>query len=426
MQNIFKKIAKYFILSTYLILFINTNIAFVFADGTVNVDSVVTADTKATFTLTASGGSTAISIIIDYGTNQTTFSDNTGTITIPANSSSPHEITGLIADTTYYFEVRDATTATTIYMDGIFHTQAVGSGYDLSTGASATPECTAGPDGYCLLAPIGGLSVIHTAELPDYFNTVYKIGIGIAAVLAIIMLVFGGVQYMSTDALSGKSEGKSKMTRAIFGLILALGSFVILNTVNPKLLNFTFNIDQATISVNPDEIETSIPPPMTSDGKYCINQNGGQGYSNGSFWDQNLAADSALRQQLSGANSISVGGGGCETVGQQSCTSLAGLVTAGILKVRDRCPTCELTITGGTECWLHSAKTAHGKNSPIVDLRNTGTPILKAYIEARGNLKGTITGWGQLYVVDGIEFINEGDHYHIWGYSGEHASKYPH
>ena len=70
----------------------------------------------------------------------------------------------------------------------------------------------------------------------------FKFLIAIAGVLAVIMIVIGGVEYMSTDAVYGKSEGKNKITRALGGLLLALISWLILNTINPDTLNTALNI----------------------------------------------------------------------------------------------------------------------------------------------------------------------------------------
>jgi hypothetical protein len=69
----------------------------------------------------------------------------------------------------------------------------------------------------------------------------FRWGISIAVILSIIMIMYGGLQYMTTDAYSGKAEGKEKVTGAIIGLILALSSFLILQTINPDIVDFDSN-----------------------------------------------------------------------------------------------------------------------------------------------------------------------------------------
>lgn len=85
--------------------------------------------------------------------------------------------------------------------------------------------------------------------LPSYLSGMFKILIAVSGLLAVVMIVIGGIEYMSTDAISGKSEGKEKITNAVLGLLLALVSWLILYTINPKLLEFNLN---ATNPVAPE------------------------------------------------------------------------------------------------------------------------------------------------------------------------------
>jgi hypothetical protein len=41
---------------------------------------------------------------------------------------------------------------------------------------------------------------------------------------------------MTTEAVGGKSDAKNKINNAIFGLILALSSFLLLKTINPAFI----------------------------------------------------------------------------------------------------------------------------------------------------------------------------------------------
>ena len=88
---------------------------------------------------------------------------------------------------------------------------------------------------YTLLAPIGNLTTAPD-NLGDYFNTIFTLAIGLCGVLAVIMIVIGGVQYMGDESIFGKTEAKSRITSAILGLLIALGSYALLNTINPDLL----------------------------------------------------------------------------------------------------------------------------------------------------------------------------------------------
>jgi hypothetical protein len=84
------------------------------------------------------------------------------------------------------------------------------------------------------LAPLPGLAGQPT-DLGGFLKGLFQVLIIIAGLLAMIMIVLGAITYLSTDAFSGKTEGKDMMMSAIFGLILALGGWVIINTINPNL-----------------------------------------------------------------------------------------------------------------------------------------------------------------------------------------------
>ncbi len=83
-----------------------------------------------------------------------------------------------------------------------------------------------------------GTTLTNTSSLGDFLSQAFSFGLAIAAALAVIMIVWGGVQIMTTDSWSGKSEGKQKIWDAIWGLGLALVSWLILYTINPDILNF--------------------------------------------------------------------------------------------------------------------------------------------------------------------------------------------
>jgi hypothetical protein len=396
--------------------------------------TILASGNAATVTMSIVDNDQTVPVIVEYGGSINLSSGQSETKNLPPNSSTAYEILGLEPLTTYFFAIRSATAVGTYYVQRTaFTTAASGAGYDLSAGGE-TPICTDGSDGYCLLAPIGGITVIKDADLENYFGTIYKILIAAAGVLALLMIFWGGVQYMTVDSLLDKSLGKARIQNAVFGLIIALSSYAILNTVNPKLLNFTFGVDKLEISFSPEDIDAAIPQSLGPDGKFCGL------YTDGEAWEDDAAERTQLLNlgatvstpictttgQTNCIPSTDVKVPTCTVVGQGGCTSVKGLrITGGIAKLRSLCPTCELTITGGTECWLHSSGTAHGKNSPAVDLRNTGTPILRRFVEAPGNSKGQLGTWGRLYVVNGIEVVDEGDHYHIWGWNGEHSDLYP-
>lgn len=102
--------------------------------------------------------------------------------------------------------------------------------------ASAAEVCTAPPGCHCLEIPLG--TFIQACGPAEYLTKIYTISIGVAVALAVVMIVYAGIIYITSgDNASKQKEAKSQITQAIFGLALLLASYLILRTVNPDLTN---------------------------------------------------------------------------------------------------------------------------------------------------------------------------------------------
>ncbi|MEK7185324.1 MAG: pilin, partial [Patescibacteria group bacterium] len=104
------------------------------------------------------------------------------------------------------------------------------------------------------LVPLPGLFNAATgdykiSDFSTYVMAMFRFLIGAAAVLAVIMIIIGGLEYMTTDVISNKSAGKEKINQAIIGLLLAIGSWLILNTIDPNILTTT--LDPSTTPAPP-------------------------------------------------------------------------------------------------------------------------------------------------------------------------------
>jgi len=92
-------------------------------------------------------------------------------------------------------------------------------------------------DGY---QPITGDALKDVANqdgLGPLLNQIFLWGIAGTVLLSVLFIVIGAIQYMTTDAVFSKSEGKEKILSAIGGLILALSSYLILSTINPQIVS---------------------------------------------------------------------------------------------------------------------------------------------------------------------------------------------
>lgn len=100
------------------------------------------------------------------------------------------------------------------------------------------PETQTAQVSYQPLAPLPSGGSFSTGDVLGYLQNLLFLGIGIAVVLAVLMIVIGGVQYMGSDAFTNKEDAKKKITMAVGGLIIALGGYLLLYVINPALVTF--------------------------------------------------------------------------------------------------------------------------------------------------------------------------------------------
>lgn len=68
--------------------------------------------------------------------------------------------------------------------------------------------------------------------MADYIAGLYKWLIGVATLIAIVFIMIGGMQY----ALFQQKEGMKRIKNAVAGLVLLLSTYIILATINPRLV----------------------------------------------------------------------------------------------------------------------------------------------------------------------------------------------
>lgn len=89
--------------------------------------------------------------------------------------------------------------------------------------------------------------------LAQYIAAAYKYAIGLAMVLAAVMIAYGGFLYILGSSMQSVSRGKEVITNSLIGLILVLSSFTLLNLVNPE-----------TAKLKPLEIPAVKPDPINT------------------------------------------------------------------------------------------------------------------------------------------------------------------
>lgn len=75
--------------------------------------------------------------------------------------------------------------------------------------------------------------------LAEYISGVYKYAVGIVSIIAIVIIMVGGLRWMTAGGnASAITQAKGLISGAAIGLILLLGSYVVLYTINPNLVSF--------------------------------------------------------------------------------------------------------------------------------------------------------------------------------------------
>jgi hypothetical protein len=68
-------------------------------------------------------------------------------------------------------------------------------------------------------------------SLASCLRGIFVMGVTIASILAVVMMIVGGIEYMGTDSIFKKSQSKERITYALGGLLIALVSVLILTTI---------------------------------------------------------------------------------------------------------------------------------------------------------------------------------------------------
>ena len=100
-------------------------------------------------------------------------------------------------------------------------------------------------DGYQLKVVIPGTEEVggelikqkQIAGPAEYILAIYRFGMLAALLLAMLMIVIGALQYSTSGGDSSKiSDAKDRIYKAILGVTLLFGAYILLRTINPELV----------------------------------------------------------------------------------------------------------------------------------------------------------------------------------------------
>ncbi len=87
-----------------------------------------------------------------------------------------------------------------------------------------------------LTTTLGGFETGKPGDFSNLVNGVYKLLIGLGAILAVVTIVIYGILYMTSEVANTKAMAKTRLLGVVYGLLILLGAWIILNTINPQLV----------------------------------------------------------------------------------------------------------------------------------------------------------------------------------------------
>ena len=106
-----------------------------------------------------------------------------------------------------------------------------------AVGTNGAPATVA--NGNLSYTPLEPLSPAETSNINfcQLLNFAFQVLIYLGGMFAVLALVIGGITYMVSGVANKISKAKTRIRAAIYGLLLLISSWLILNTVNPQLIS---------------------------------------------------------------------------------------------------------------------------------------------------------------------------------------------
>ncbi|HPM39111.1 MAG TPA: pilin, partial [Candidatus Pacearchaeota archaeon] len=119
---------------------------------------------------------------------------------------------------------------------------------------------------------IGEFIITDETTSEEVISYIFKILIGIGALIAVAMVIMAGIEWMTSDGNPGKIGGaKTKIKNALLGVGILLGSYLILYTINPQIVD----VEIKNLTCNYGIIVNVAEPPK-KEVLRCIDSNMGK------------------------------------------------------------------------------------------------------------------------------------------------------
>lgn len=216
---------------------------------------------------------------------------------------------------------------------------------------------------YTLLQPLPGLDkqLLPQGGFASYLQWLFKFALAAAAFLAVTQIVIGGVQLIMSGASEKiRGDAQSRIYDAIWGLLLAFSAWLILDIINPGLVNMNLEIPDVKMPI----IAVKEEPAGVNRDKISENDARAQ------FSEIGIS----VKNQCSSGKSV-------------DCVQLEGIRQSTIdeLKnLKEQFPGAKIYVTGGTESGHSSGTTSHSNGYKVDLMLNAelDSYIMKNFIES--------------------------------------------
>lgn len=172
-------------------------------------------------------------------------------------------------------------------------------------------------DGYVSLVGIDKLNDVGKWDAQEYINTFYRIAIIIAALIAVLKLIYAGAQYVLSGVVTDKANAKKDIEQALVGLLIIIGAVTILRQINPDIANLPALEPIRVHPSTPNKTSCELDPKSAA----CCSEKGG-------FFSKTAAGDTC-----SIGKTVNIATTGDITTDRLTCISGSGLVWDSINNV---------------------------------------------------------------------------------------------
>ena len=130
----------------------------------------------------------------------------------------------------------------------------------------------------------GGGFITTIPALPDYIVAIFQFALMAIGIICLGAFIYGGFSYLtSAGSPSAMNDAKDRIFSALLGLIILFSAWLILNTINPELVNLdTLNPIECTgPPVSPVD---TCPAGKVCTGGICSTYPGGGGGASPAWW----------------------------------------------------------------------------------------------------------------------------------------------